>query len=635
MKNRKYNYSVIALIAALILVMSVNCKRDFDELELATYPKTAEVFIDGFSEGLIYSAFGGSKVTAFDVDNDVKYKGEASMRFEVPDFEDPEGAYAGGAYYTTIGRDLSGYDALTFWAKASKAATLDVVGLGNDFNELKYLVSLKDVKVNTNWKKYIIPIPDPSKLTREKGMFYYAEGPEDGWGYTFWIDEVKFEKLGTIAHMQPAILEGQDQEISANVGDVLSIDGLFVTFNMPDGTDQRIDVAPAYFNFSSSDTSVAKVNESGNVSVIQSGNAIITASLRDVTAKGSLSVEAIPGLSEPAPTPTTSPENVISLFSNAYTNVNVDTWNPYWQYSTTQLTEKKIGDDDVKYYTNLNFVGIEFVTETIDATDMTHLHLDILTQDPVNGAEFSVEVVDFGADDAYGGGNDTKIKYTVTPPTLVTNSWIGIDVPLAGLVNRKNVAQLVLSSNDIIHNVYVDNVYFYKKNGGGTVTEPTEAAPTPLLNEDDVISLFSDAYTDVTVDTWRTDWSSATLESVTIAGNPTKKYSSLDFVGIETLANPIDVSGMTHFHIDVWSADFTFFGIKLVDFGADGTYAGGDDVEHQVNFNTPQQGEWISYDIPLNDFTNLTTKEHMAQYILVGKPTGANTIYIDNIYFHK
>jgi len=187
------------------------------------------------------------------------------------------------------------------------------------------------------------------------------------------------------------------------------------------------------------------------------------------------------------------------------------------------------------------------------------------------------------------------------------------------LVNRKNLAQLVLSSNDIIHNVYVDNVYFYKKTGGGTVTEPTEAAPTPSLNADDVISLFSDGYTNVTVDTWRTDWSSATLEAVTVAGNPTKKYSDLDFVGIETLANPIDVTGMTHFHIDVWSADFTFFGIKLVDFGADGAYDGGDDVEHQVNFNTPQQGEWINYDIPLNDFTNLTTKEHMAQYILVGE----------------
>jgi hypothetical protein len=75
--------------------------------------------------------------------------------------------------------------------------------------------------------------------------------------------------------------------------------------------------------------------------------------------------------------------------------------------------------------------------------------------------------------------------------------------------------------------------------------------------------------------------------------------------------------------------------VKLVDFGADGAFGGGDDVEHQVNFEAPVQGGWLSLDIPLADFTGLTTKEHMAQYILVGQPTGANTVFVDNVYFHK
>ena len=30
--------------------------------------------------------------------------------------------------------------------------------------------------------------------------------------------------------------------------------------------------------------------------------------------------------------------------------------------------------------------------------------------------------------------------------------------------------------------------------------------------------------------------------------------------------------------------------IKIVDFGADGAFGGGDDVEHQINFEAPQQG---------------------------------------------
>lgn len=179
--------------------------------------------------------------------------------------------------------------------------------------------------------------------------------------------------------------------------------------------------------------------------------------------------------------------------------------------------------------------------------------------------------------------------------------------------------------------VYFDNVTFGA--GGGSSNEPMVAAPTPTRPAANVISLFSDAYTNVPVDTWKTDWSSAFLEDVNIQGNPTKKYSLLDFVGIETVANPIDATDMTQFHIDVWSANFTFFAVKLVDFGADGAFGGGDDVEHQIDFTTPAQGEWVSLDIPLSDFTGLTTRAHIAQYILVGQPTGANTVFVDNVYF--
>jgi hypothetical protein len=58
-------------------------------------------------------------------------------------------------------------------------------------------------------------------------------------------------------------------------------------------------------------------------------------------------------------------------------------------------------------------------------------------------------------------------------------------------------------------------------------------------------------------------------------------------------------------------------------------------VEHTVNITTPAQGQWVSLNIPLSDFTNLTTKEHIAQYILIGQPTAATTIYIDNFYFYS
>jgi hypothetical protein len=32
-----------------------------------------------------------------------------------------------------------------------------------------------------------------ASLTLERTYFWYAEGPENGNGYTFWIDELKYE----------------------------------------------------------------------------------------------------------------------------------------------------------------------------------------------------------------------------------------------------------------------------------------------------------------------------------------------------------------------------------------------------------------------------------------------------------
>lgn len=182
--------------------------------------------------------------------------------------------------------------------------------------------------------------------------------------------------------------------------------------------------------------------------------------------------------------------------------------------------------------------------------------------------------------------------------------------------------------------IYFDNITFNP--AGAPPAQPATAAPTPTRASTDVISLFSNAYTNVTVDTWKTSWSAATLEDITIDGNATKKYSQLDFVGIETVANQLNITSMTHIHMDVWSPDFTLLSIKLVDFGANGIYdGGGDDREHQVNIATPAKSQWVSLNIPLSDFTGLTTKEHLAQYIIVGQPTGTTTIYVDNFYFYS
>ncbi len=329
----------------------------------------------------------------------------------------------------------------------------------------------------------------------------------------------------------------------------------------------------------------------------------------------------------PAPTPTFAAGNVISLFSNAYTNVPVDTWKTDWSQSGFEQTD--INGDDVLKYFDLGFVGAETVSNQINATSMTHFYLNVFSSD---FTEFKVKLVDFGADGNFGGGDDAEHELTFSD--LAIDTWNTLNIPLSDFTNlttRSHISQIIFVGAPFgSTTVYIDNVLFYTEE-----EMPENAAPAPVLPQNNVISLFSDTYTNVFVDTWKTDWSAAQFSQISINGNDVLKYSSLDFVGIETVTNMIDATEMTHFHVDVWSSNFTAFKVKLVDFGANGVWGGGDDVEHEIVFSAPAQGEWISLDIPLSDFTGLTTRAHIAQLIFAGLPTGESTVYIDNVYFHN
>ena len=330
-----------------------------------------------------------------------------------------------------------------------------------------------------------------------------------------------------------------------------------------------------------------------------------------------------------APTPAVTADNVISLYSNAYNDVPVDTWLTVW--SSGSLLDTMVQGDEVKKYSELGFVGIETIANQIDITTMTHFHTHIWT---ANATEVKVKIVDFGPDGAFDGGDDTEHEIIIENPT--NEEWVSLDLPLAdftGLTTREHIAQFIYSAGPSGSTVFMDNIFFYDI--AGLLTAPSVAAPTPTLDPGNVISLFSDAYTNVAVDTWQTVWSQADYEEVDIMGSATLKYSNLDFVGAEMVANQIDVTSMTHFHLDIWTPDAAQFRVKIVDFGPDGAFDGGDDTEHELAFENPAQGEWISLDLPLSDFVDLTTKEHIAQLIFAAGPAGVPTIFIDNVYFHN
>jgi hypothetical protein len=160
MKTRNFNLLKKSLLLVLLLITSISCERELsDDATVATFSKTAEIFIDAPVEmgSDFYFPYGpdannpvGSKFTAWSVDDNVSYRGSASMRFDVPNANDPQGNYAGGILRVDgAGRDLTGYDALTFWAKASQGVTVGEFGFGEDFYPNKYITTIKNVSLGT------------------------------------------------------------------------------------------------------------------------------------------------------------------------------------------------------------------------------------------------------------------------------------------------------------------------------------------------------------------------------------------------------------------------------------------------------------------------------------------------------
>jgi len=457
------------LSLSLIVLLS-SCEREISEDAVpGTYPKTAVVFDDNFvGMGADFIKFyGGSNFQSFAIDRNEGYESNTSIRINVPNASNSNGNYAGGVFIIDgVGRDLTDYNALTFWVKASTGVSIDQLGFGEDFGENKYMASLVDVNVDTGWSKVIIPLPDPSKLTNERGMFRYAAGTRgtNGVAYTLWIDEIRFEKLGTITEPIGSIQLGSNFTINSFAGTVDQVNFIETTSNMPNGSNVKVRTAPGYFDFSSSNTSVATVNSLGSISSVGAGTATITAKFNGAQVAGSVTINCS-GSYTHAPLPTRPQNKVISIFSNAYNNVPVNYYNGYWQpWQTSVSADFRVNGDDVLQYTIFNFVGIEFSSPTVNATNMTHFHADFFFPQAISdGRQLRVLVVDFGANGVFGGGDDTRHSTTFVAPTIVSQNWVSIDIPfdaMPNLLSKSHLGQIIFEGGDGTP-IYVDNIYFY------------------------------------------------------------------------------------------------------------------------------------------------------------------------------
>lgn len=382
------------------------------------------------------------------------------------------------------------------------------------------------------------------------------------------------------------------------------------------------------FIYSSSNPAVATVSGS-TITIMGAGTTVIKATQKtvdnlfkskSVTANFVVtSVSSVPTTAAPTP-PARNASDVISMFSNAYANVAVDTWRTGW--SSANLTDTQVAGNDTKLYENLNFVGVEATgANSLNASAMQKMHLDVWTP---NMTTFRVKLVDFGANNGYGGGDDSEHEIVLNP-TL--SGWNSFDIALsdfANLASKAHISQVIFSGIPVGAGiVYVDNVYFWKDAAGVILpTEPMTAAPTPTVPAANVISLFSDAYTNVSGTDWFPNWGQSTVVSdVAIAGNTTKLYANLNYQGVQ-FANPVNASGMSFLHMDIWTPNCTAFKVFLINPGP---------VEQAVTL-TPTLSGWNSYDINLSQYANINLS-NIIQFKLEGVPFGGSKVYVDNIYF--
>lgn len=166
----------------------------------------------------------------------------------------------------------------------------------------------------------------------------------------------------------------------------------------------------------------------------------------------------------PPPVPTDAPEpptedpiddNVISVYSEAagYTQIPNDGFN---DFGGSTLTLETIASNEVLKYANLDFTGLVFYNNQIDASATNTLHLDVWQPD---NKIFRVKLVDYGP----GPGPITEHEIVFTNPAAA--QWIAYDIPLTDFpgVNTSNIAQLILSKVPGGGDLYVDNIYFYDK----------------------------------------------------------------------------------------------------------------------------------------------------------------------------
>ncbi|WP_430927744.1 T9SS type A sorting domain-containing protein [Polaribacter marinivivus] len=202
-------------------------------------------------------------------------------------------------------------------------------------------------------------------------------------------------------------------------------------------------------------------------------------------------------------------------------------------------------------------------------------------------------------------------------------------------------ARVIFDLGAAVGVVVIDNVSLTETTPPAGPTPPSTKAPIPpARNAADVVSIFSDAYTNITVDTFDTSWCAGTTTEITVEGDKVKRVTDLGCEGVEFISSRFDASSFTHFHMDIFvetsvATQDKSFNLKL------SNWNGGTEEANAIEFSTTNgsnpalpatnPGTWISLDIPLSSWTP-GSRNDITQFIIT---SDLGTVFYDNLYFYK
>ena len=341
-----------------------------------------------------------------------------------------------------------------------------------------------------------------------------------------------------------------------------------------------------------------------------------------VTSTGTYYVDDIAGAANGATT--TPPLTTFNLDFETATNVA-----GYEGLVYTDLT-----DNDVT--TGLNTSAKVGKLESVNAAPWCHIQV------PISPSTFDLSAGDKGFSIMYKGNRSVTVKFKLegSGSTEVDATYSSVGEWEKLLFNFSSSTstgfnKIILftdpgsntPSTDPADDVFmIDNLVFdtWTNLGGEVVASaPTTNAPTPTVDASDVISIYSDAYTDIAGTNFNPGWGQSTV--VNTAYDPTGEgtntvieYSNFNYQGTEFTST--DMSAMTKVHFDVWTANEATIQFTPISPGQ----------ENLVSV-TSTGGTWTSIDLDLaSNFSNVVLSD-----IFQLKFVGSGTVYLDNIYFYS